>query len=109
MAQNAISGKLKLKNFLGELISRLPAFGNYWILKLYDSIQDPFRCPSTECLQTPLRQLEYRWVSIALYLQGLLLRWVEGYQPDRGLMMMQCIEIILMNMHIGNKVVGSMN
>ena len=54
MVQNAISGKLKLKIFLGEHISRLPAFGNYWILNLYDSVQDPFSPPSSECLQMPL-------------------------------------------------------
>ena len=44
MAQNAISDRLKLKLFQGEYISRLPAFGNYQILKLHDFIQlqDPF-------------------------------------------------------------------
>ena len=42
MAQNAISGKLKLR---GEYISRLPAFGNYRILKLHGSIQDTFSLP----------------------------------------------------------------
>ena len=55
MAQNTISGKLKLKLFLGEHISRLPAFGNHGFLSFMTIIiQNPFSPPSTEYFQTPL-------------------------------------------------------
>ena len=36
------SNKLKLKILLGEYVSRISAFGNYWILKFHDPIQNTF-------------------------------------------------------------------
>ena len=79
LARNAISGELRLKNFLGEHISGFPAFVNYWILKLHDytgSLQPPvlssFR--RSELISSPeSTTFLHHWVSIALHLQRLLL------------------------------------
>ena len=45
LAQNTISNELKFKAFLREHASRLPAFGNYCISKLYDFTRDLFSHP----------------------------------------------------------------
>ena len=46
--------KLKLKIFLGEYISRLPALETIGFLRLVTLYKIPSAPPSTECLQMPL-------------------------------------------------------
>ena len=53
MAPNVISNKLESKTFLGEHVSKLPAFGNYLILMLHDYTQNLFGLP---CTEMPLTQ-----------------------------------------------------
>ena len=53
MAQNAISGKLKLKIFLGEHIARLLALGNHGFLSFMTIYRIPSAPPVLSAFRRP--------------------------------------------------------
>ena len=53
LSQNGPECCVKIQNFMAVHDSRLTAFSNYWIPKLYDSTQDLFSPLSTSTFRHP--------------------------------------------------------